>query len=411
MNKTNMIKIVTILTMVTIALTLTTAASDDWQQFQKNETKIGMSSASAIVSSPTTTWNLTLNDFYAAPIAHGGFVYANNQGGLHKYYYNGTIAPDGWPATAVNSLYGSPAYGDGTGRIFAYGASRTIKGVNESNSSDVWSATPPVAAHEFMSEITYAINKSSTKSIYFGDGQYGNHFYCYDVGGADFVLRWNYTPAGGQFWAGASVMGDYVLFGNESAYVTCLHESNGTYVDSIYIGTGQNQPHIRSSISWNATNATYGHIFFTNCQGFSGGSGYVWKVGFNTTTGQFNDADKTHSDAIYRTTTTPVVYNGRVYAGDYPTFSGGYVYCLNESDLTDEIWTCSVGGAVQSSPALAKRDGHVYIYITRNYVNGGVVCINDTGSIEWADTTVGSYSMQGVAIAENETGTWVFATS
>jgi len=78
MNKTNMIKIVTILTMVTL-VTLTTAASDDWQQFQKNETKIGMSSASAIVSSPTTTWSVTLNDFYAAPIAHGGFVYANNQ--------------------------------------------------------------------------------------------------------------------------------------------------------------------------------------------------------------------------------------------------------------------------------------------------------------------------------------------
>lgn len=412
MNKTNIIKTVAILTMVTLALTgMTLATSDDWQQFQKNETKIGMSDAVAIVSSPTTTWSATLNDFYAAPIAQGGFAYASNRGGLHKYYYNGTIAPDGWPATAVNSLYGSPAYGDGTGRIFAYGASRTIKGVNESDSSDVWSATPPVAAHEFMSEITYAINKSGTKSIYFGDGQYGNHFYCYNVGGNDFVLRWNYTPAGGQFWAGASVMGDYVLFGNESAYVTCLHESNGTYVDSIYIGTGQNQPHIRSSISWNATNATYGHMFFVNCQGSSGGSGYVWKVGFNTTTGQFNDADKTHSDAIYRTTTTPAVYNGRVYAGDYPAFSGGYVYCLNESDLTDEIWTCSVGGAVQSSPALAKSDGHVYIYITRNYINGGVVCINDTGSIEWTDTTVGSYSMQGVAIAENETGTWVFATS
>ena len=407
--KLSLVKITIILTIVAVAITFATAQSD-WEQFQKNETKIGMSDAVAIVSSPTTTWSATLNDFYAAPIAQGGFVYASNRGGLHKYYYNGT-KPNGWPATAVNTLYGSPAYGDGTERIFAYGASRTIKGVNESNSSDVWSATPPVAAHEFMSEITYAINKSGTKSIYFGDGQYGNHFYCYDVGGDDFGLRWNYTPAGGQFWAGASVIGDYVLFGNESAYVTCLHESNGTYVDSIYIGTGQNQPHIRSSISWNATNATYGHIFFTNCQGFSGGSGYVWKVGFNTTTGQFNDADKTHSDTIYRTTTTPAVYNGRVYAGDYPTFSGGYVYCLNESNLTDEIWNCFVGGAVQSSPALAKRDGHVYTYITRNYINGGVVCINDSGSIEWTDTTVGSYSMQGVAIAENETGTWIFATS
>ena len=66
MNRINIIKTVAILTMVTLALTLTTTASD-WQQFQKNETKIGMSSASAIVSSPTTTWNATLTDFYTAP--------------------------------------------------------------------------------------------------------------------------------------------------------------------------------------------------------------------------------------------------------------------------------------------------------------------------------------------------------
>ena len=413
---------VTLLSVLAVVLCLTIAPAmglDDWQQFQKNETKIAMSNASAIVGSgPTITWNHTLGEFYAAPIAHGGFVYASNNNGLHKYYYNGTIAPNGtggetWPATAVSTLYGSPAYGDGTGRIFAYGASRTIKGVNDSNSSDAWSATPPNAAANFMSEVTYAINSSDNKSIYFGDGQNGNHFYCYDVGGTGFVLRWNYTGAGGQFWAGASVIGDYVLFGNESAYVTCLHESNGTYVDSIYIGTGQDQPHIRSSISWNATNDTYGHIFFTNCQGFSGGSGYVWKVGFNTTTGLFNDGDRTQSDAIYRATTTPAVYNGRVYAGDYPAFSAGHVYCLYESNLT-QIWAREVGGAVQSSPALAERDGRVYIYVTRNYNNGGVVCVNDTGSdgvIEWTDPEVGAYSMQGVAIAENETGTWIFATS
>jgi len=425
MNKTNMIKTVTVLMMVTIALTLTVAASDDWQQFQKNEIKIGMSSVSAIVGSPTTTWSATLNDFYAAPIAHGGFVYANNQGGLHKYYYNGT-KPDGWSATntAVCAGYGSPAYGDGTGRIFAYGASNTIKGVNDSNSSDVWSVTTPTG---YRSEITYAVNRSGTKSIYVGDY---NNFLCYDVGGTGFVYRWNYTQGGEQFWAGASVISDsdgdhyYVLFGNESAWVTCLHEGNGTYVDSINISNttmfsgapSQTNPHIRSSISWNATRDTYGHIFFTNCQGSSGGSGYVWKVGFNRSTGKFNTGDFNVSSAISRATTTPVIHNDRVYMGDYSSFDAGNVRCLDESDLSQN-WACSVGGAVQSSPALAKRDDAVYIYVTRNSPDGGVVCVNDTGLsgvTEWTDTTVGSYSMQGVAIAENATGTtgtWIFATS
>ena len=416
MNKTNIITIAAVLTMVTIALTLTTTASD-WQQFQKDETKVAMSNAVAIVGSgPATTWSFPAggSGFGAAPIAHGGFAYAGCSNNLYKYYYNGS-AVSGWSANA-GTFYGSPAYGidgNGSGRIFAYGTSNTIKGVNDSDSSDVWSVTTMTG---YRSEITYAVNRSGTKSIYVGDN---NNFTCWDVNGTDFVYRWNYTQGGSQFWAGASVISDsdgdhhYVLFGNESGYVTCLHESNGTYADSHYIGTGQNQPHIRSSMSWNATNATYGHIFFTNCQGSSGGSGYVWNVGFNSTTGQFNDNDVTQSAAISRATTTPAVYNGRVYVGDYSSFNAGNVRGLHESNLT-QIWACSVGGAVQSSPALARRDDTVYIYVTRNSPDGGVVCVNDTGSsgvTEWTDTTVGSYSMQGVAIAANDTGTWIFATS
>jgi hypothetical protein len=359
-----------------------------------------------------------LGEFYAAPIAHGGFVYASNQAGLHKYYYNGTIAPDGWPATAVRGG-GSPAYGidgNGSGRIFAYNASvPAIIGVNDSNSSDVWREPLPTT---FGVEITY-VNKSGNKSIYFGDN---NNFLCYDVGGTDFVFRWNYTHGGEQFWAGASVIpgsasasSNWVLFGNESAWVTCLRESDGTYSDSIYIGAGQYEPHIRSSISWNATNATYGHIFFTNCQGGnpSEENGYVWKIGVNTTTGHFNHGDVTNSTAIDRPTTTPVIHKGRVYTGGYRAFGPGTMYCFNESNLTHRIWENTNAGSIQSSAALAKRDGHVYLYVTRNSQTGGVVCLNDTanGTIEWTDTTVGSYSMQGVAIAANETGTWIFATS
>ena len=412
MNKT--MKIVTILTiaMAAFALAGTVAALDDWQQFQKNETKYAVSSADAIAGAgPTVTWNTPDNgnpgctgSFGSAPIAHGGYVYASNGGGLHKYTYDGTKQTN-WPPAGGGGFYGSPAYGNGTERIFYYGPLETapnpdrqsIKGVDENDPTDIWTVYPSGASGDawgiFKSEITYAVNKTGTKSIYFGD--FGDRFYCYDVGGANFALRWTYVGAGQQFWAGASVIGDYVVFGNQSGWVTCLQESDGSFVDAIHINKGN----IKSSMCW-----SNGHIFFTNY------GGHLSKVGFNTANGQFDDVNATSVVIPSTPTTTPVVHNGRVYV----SYDCG-VRCLHESNLT-QIWDHSITSLyrLQASPALAMRDGHVYVYVTMNDGTGGVICINDTGPSgvqEWRNNAVGGYSMQGVAIAENATGTWIFATS
>ena len=391
----NTMKMVTILAiaMTAFALTGTVAALDDWQQFQKNETNYAVSSAEAIAGAgPTVVWSKSIGGFGASPIAHGGYVYASNGNGLHKYAYDGTLQA-GWPAGGGN-FYGSPAYGDGTGRIFCYSSSM-IKGVNENNPADIWSATPPGATGDswgiFKSGITYAINETGTKSIYFGD--FGDRFYCYNVSGNTFALRWTYVGAGAQFWHSASVIGDYVVFGKDGGTITCLKESDGTYVDSI------NPAIKRGSMSWNAINDTYGYLFLVSTAG-------VRKVGFNTTTGQFGAIIT--SDKSYSETTTPVVYDGKVYAS-----VGGRICCYHESNLTN-IWCTSplpTSFRVQSSSALAMRNGHVYAYVTANGV-GGVICVNcSSHAVEWTDTTVGAYSMQGVAIAGNATGTWIFATS
>ena len=51
MNRINMIKTAAVLTMVTIALTLTTAASG-WQQFRADEANAGIAADSAPVAAP-----------------------------------------------------------------------------------------------------------------------------------------------------------------------------------------------------------------------------------------------------------------------------------------------------------------------------------------------------------------------
>jgi hypothetical protein len=51
MNRINMMKTVAVLTMVTIALTLTTAASG-WQQFRTDEANAGIAADSAPITAP-----------------------------------------------------------------------------------------------------------------------------------------------------------------------------------------------------------------------------------------------------------------------------------------------------------------------------------------------------------------------
>ena len=52
MNKINMIKTVAVLTMVTLALTLTIAAASDWSQFRTDEANAGIAADSAPVAAP-----------------------------------------------------------------------------------------------------------------------------------------------------------------------------------------------------------------------------------------------------------------------------------------------------------------------------------------------------------------------
>ena len=52
MNKINMIKTVTVLTMVTLVLTLTIVAASGWQQFRTDEANAGIAAYSAPVAAP-----------------------------------------------------------------------------------------------------------------------------------------------------------------------------------------------------------------------------------------------------------------------------------------------------------------------------------------------------------------------
>jgi outer membrane protein assembly factor BamB len=253
--------------------------------------------------------------------------------------------------------------------------------------------------------------------IYVGNWKGGPHhtedngtYYCLDA--ADVTNEiWNRTaPYGtGYYWAGAAIVGDYIIFGDDRANVTCLNKSTGEFVDYVNVSEAPfniNDPveEIRSSITWNEST---GRIYFTGKKASTPRSGHAYAVGFNPTTGHFDTTDYWVTDIDY-STSTPVVYNGKVYVCIGGVYGGepAVLRCLDESN-GDILYNYSAGSDVsQSSPAVSVFGGHVYIYFTTNVNNGSAYCIEDTGAAfvqrwKWNPPEPDNqFILQGMAISD-----------
>ena len=439
MNKSNMIKTVAVLTMVTLALTLTTAASD-WSQFQKDEVNIGRTADSAPITAPdaTVSWSHYTTAGYVAietaPIVVGDYVYvlaANTTNAyLYKYYKNGTVASGNWPVAVGpgNFQNSNPAYGEGNVFVintgFGSNPQPDLYAINASTGNRAWGANVTESTGiQFSTPITYYKDANDQGWLFFASVNMSSQdptnlsddgtYYCYYANNGTQAWSRNTNSGGGYYWAGAAVVGNYLVYGDDKSNLTSVEWNNVTNGEewteheiNVSAEFNVNANEIRSSITWNNTGDPtddYGHIYFTSK------GGYCYALGFNKSTGRFNTSDK-WSHSIGYSTSTPAVYKGKVYVGhNNAGFSNGKLYCLNENN-GNEIWNESVG-PVQSSPVISTwydngTNNEIYIYVTTNSNSGGLYCIDKDGNEVWHNTSVGNnkYCLGGAAVS----GGWVF---
>lgn len=207
------------------------------------------------------------------------------------------------------------------------------------------------------------------------------------------------TTGEGFYWAGAAVIGNYLVFGGDKSIVYVLNKSDMSLVTSYTIkgsGTGQESTaaEIRSSICYqDVSGTTADKIYFTDKGGF------LWCLNIDSSTGALTHG--WHVNIGY-STSTPVYVDGKVYVGQGSVGSGGKIYCRNSSDGS-AVWEYTAAGCVQSSPVV-KRDGNnTYIYYTTNSPYGKGYCLRDDGSTRTLIWTVptgdeeGANTLQGMA--------------
>jgi outer membrane protein assembly factor BamB len=411
--------------LVAIVLTMSVASATDWQQFQKDEVSVGWTTDRApIYDSPTEAWNYTLDGWIdTTPIVGDGQVFALSGKG-RLYAFNPKTGDVNWSHQCSPSSGGFevsvPAYNNGTVYVatsagsagFGYCRVTTLHASSGNERENITLKT--TYGYQLNTPVTYADGK-----IYVGDWNGSadttngsGTYWCLNASNVSDII-WSYRPdrtCTGYYWAGAAIVGDYIIFGDDTANVTCLNitasclSGTGVVVDYVNVSEAPfniNNPveEIRSSVVWNEST---GRIYFTGKKP-SPVSGHAYAVGFNPNTGHFNTTDYWVTDIGY-STSTPVVYNGGVYVCIGGMYGGSGVRCLNEVD--GSIRYSIDKGASQASPAVSVVDGHVYIYFTTNVNNGSAYCIEDNGTAlverwEWNPPEPDNqFILQGMAIAD-----------
>ena len=419
MNRTGIIMV-----LVAIALAMPAASATDWQQFQKDEINTGWTTDRApIYDSPTEAWNYTLDGWVdTTPIVGGDQVFVLSAKG-RLYAFNPKTGVKNWdhqcsPATGTFEV-SVPAYNNGIVYVATSAGSAgfgycRVTALHTSSGNERENITLKTTyGYQLNTPVMYAGDR-----IYVGDWNGSadttngsGTYWCLNASNVSDII-WSYRPdrtCTGYYWAGAAIVGDYIIFGDDTANVTCLYKDNGTFVDYVNVSEAPfniNNPveEIRSSIVWDEST---GRIYFTGKKASTPRSGHAYAVGFNPTTGHFDTTDYWVTDIGY-STSTPVVYNDRAYVCIGGVYGGEPVVarCLDVSN-GNILYNYSAGSDVsQSSPAVSVSGGHVYIYFTTNVNNGSAYCIEDTGTAfvqrwKWNPPYPDDqYILQGMAISD-----------
>jgi outer membrane protein assembly factor BamB len=404
--KTAFVFIVSAIVVISTAPMITMATSS-WDQFQKDDMHSGVTTELAPVKNVVKAWKVFTHtdDWKMAgidvmPIVAEGKVLVIDAKG-YAWAFDAKSGEGIWNTTlSCNGLQfqlATPAYGDE--KVFFATNDGHVYALNPQNGSVIWVNETAEIYDQLNTPVTYADGKVYVGSLRSDNGASETGiYYCLDTSTGDIVWARPSDTGMGYYWAGAMVIGDYLVYGDCASVLTSVYKDNGTFVDTVNLTRGTDVPFNRSDAGTIRSSVTYsqGSVFLTS------DGGYLWKIGFNESTGNFTPEGWTRE--IGYSSSTPIVLEGRVYIGSGTFSTGGTLYCVKE-DNGAELWNISVDGGVKASPAISIQDGALYIYFTTNCQNGKAYCVNGSGNELWNFTTeeAGSsegYILQGVALSD-----------
>lgn len=304
--------------------------------------------------------------------------------------------------------YTSPLYADGV--VYCPLDNAKIQAFNYKTMKSMWVYTDSLGGQS-LTPITY--DDGCIYTGFWNDETLAANYVCINVKDEkpreSYEVKsavWTYENVGGFYRAGCAVFGDNVIFGcddgtvysNKPSKAVSVNKRSGRVSDTISIVGDQ-----RASMT-----AYSGRVYFTTK------AGLLYSVKINSD-GTFDKASLKTLSLGGASTSTPVIYNGRLYVGVQGTgFGTGFLKVIDAERLT-VIYSAQTKGYPQGmlllSDAYFAETGKVKLYLTYNAAPGGITMFSDGAGQTKAESCevftptgeMSNYCISSVVCGENGT--------
>lgn len=353
-----------------------------WSNFRGSDTNMAITDVllpqSEDLENITLKWNQKLGSGWSASpsvqiIVDNALVVMSGTTIYKLDLQTGEILNQGTMVAAPNYGYTPPTYAEGM--IFCPLTGGTIQAFNAKTLESVWVYKDSLGG-QALSAITY-----SDGYIYTGfwNAETKNaNYVCISVTDEDVnntnetkSAVWKHKQLGGFYWAGSVVVGDTVIVGTDDG-TSATSGTGNLYSFNKYSGTIISHHTVtgdqRSSIAFDKeTNKIY----------FTTKGGWLYSADLNPVTGEITNLKG--NDFRAQTTSTPVVYKGRVYfatgSGISSTGSSGN-FVVADAETLEMVAAVGLKGYPQCSVLMTngyeENTGYLYFYCTYNAKPGGI---------------------------------------
>lgn len=347
----------------------------DWPSFRGNSRNNGVTSAATPRSAEETELKWAVKHSTGWSDAPSPMLIVDDS--LVVLYGNSIkkLSLETGEVLASNQMCASTSWGSvpasyADGIIFCPLGGGTVQAFNAKTLEALWSYTDALGG-QAQSPIACADGK-----IYVGFGYNREYaFVCLDA--ADGSLVWRQTDEKGYYWAGAVVVGDYVVCGSDSGHIFSRNKDTGALVSDLTVSSGS----IRSTVCYED-----GKVYFTL------NNASLCRAALDAETGALSDLTVKDCSAYGSASTgTPVVYGGIVYLS-VGNWSGSKNVIAVDADTMEVLWSVEEPAYPQCSILLStayEASGYVYLYVTYNANPGGINVIKaKTDGSEAVQTTL-----------------------
>ena len=370
----------------------------EWKNFRNSDVNMGITNAKTPTSVKST--NLRWAKKYGTGWAAAPCIQIIVKGKVmtivgSKIYQldpkTGEVEKEGQLVAATNWGYTPMTYADGM--IFCPLTNGTIQAVNADTVESVWVYKDPLGGHS-LSPITYSDGYIYTG--FWNKEDADANYVCMSVTDEDpsktdesKLATWRFTHKGGFYWAGSVAIGDTLVFGTDDG-TSSYNQASKLYSVNKYTGEVISDCDLvgdqRSTIAYDKES---GRVYGTTK------AGHLFSAAIDTKTGKLSDLKD--EDYKAQSTSTPVVYKGKVYfatgSGISTSGSSGNLV-VAEADTLKMDYVIGLKGYPQSSllmsTAYEESTGYIYLYSTYNMTPGGVSMVKtkpDNTKAEGAELT------------------------